>query len=290
MTNVLKLTVFIFCVGPLSASADIRVRDYLGRAVVLEKPARRIVGLAPHIVENAWSAGAGEYLVAAVDYSDYPPAARQLPRVGGFNSFSVEAILALSPDLVISWVSGNGAEVVEQLARLDIPVYADEPGTLPDIARSIRDIGKLAGTSAQSDAVADRFLAGLKALENRYRATPEIGVFYQVWNQPLQTVNGEHIITDVLKVCGARNIFADAAGLAPKINIETVLQRNPDVILASGIGAERPGWLDEWKQFPAMKAVRNKRLFFVPPDYIQRHTVRILEGAKAICGKLAGIR
>lgn len=270
-----------------TAGAEIRVEDYLGRTVVLDKPARRIIALAPHIVENVWSAGAGDFLVGAVDYSDFPPQAKAIPRVGGFNSFSLEAILARSPDLVITWVSGNGAGVVEQLSRLGIPVYADEPRHLADITRSIRDIGRLAGTESQSDAVADNFRRKLDALRQHYQGPREVSVFYQVWNQPLQTVNGEHIISDVLQVCGGRNVFADAPSLAPKVNIETVLKRNPDVILASGTGGERPDWLDDWQRFPELTAVRNNRLYFVPPDYLQRHTVRILEGAERVCRKLA---
>ncbi|MEX1034200.1 MAG: cobalamin-binding protein [Cellvibrionaceae bacterium] len=279
------LAVTLLCFATV-AGADVRVEDYLGRTVTLQSPATRIIALAPHIVENVYSAGAGEYLVGAVEYSNYPPEANDLPRIGAFNSFSLEAILALSPDLVITWVSGNGGGVVEQLSGLGIAVYADEPQTLADIARSIQDIGELTGKTAESEAVAGRFLSRLNALENRYSKARRLNVFYQVWNQPLQTVNGDHIITDVLRLCGADNVFSDALSLAPKINIETVLARDPDVILASGAGDEKPQWLDDWKRFPDMQAVRNNHLFFVPPDYIQRHTIRIRHGAERVCEQL----
>lgn len=287
ISNVLVLVLLL---GAMSASGEIAVEDYLGRTVTLEKPAKRIIALAPHMVENTYSAGAGDYLVGAVEYSDYPTQAQKLPRVGGYNTYSLEAILALSPDLVITWVSGNGAQVIEQLSRLGIPVYADEPKTLVDIAHSIRDIGRLAGTEEKSESAADNFLVRLEALRTRNTDAPELKVFYQVWNQPLQTVNGEHIISDVLKVCGATNSFADALSLAPKINIEAVLERNPDVILASGMGQDRPPWLDDWRDFPSLKAVQNDHLFFVEADYIQRHTTRMMEGTERICKMLRQTR
>jgi iron complex transport system substrate-binding protein len=278
------LAILLFCTGV--ARGEIEVQDYLGRTVALTKPAHRIIALAPHIIENIYSAGAGNYLVAAVDYSNYPPAAKTLPRIGSYNTFSLETILALSPDLVITWVSGNGGEVVDQLTRLGIAVYADEPKTLLDIARSIRDIGTLAGTRQVSEAVAEQFLARLQSLERRHAGGPQLEVFYQVWNQPLQTVNGQHIISDVLALCGAKNSFADALPLAPTINIETVLERNPDVILASGMGEEKPEWLDDWRRFPTLKAVQNDQLYFVSPDHIQRHTLRILHGVERVCSHL----
>lgn len=288
--KVSNVLVLVLLLSAMSASGEIAVEDYLGRIVTLEKPAKRIIALAPHVVENAYSAGAGDYLVGAVEYSDYPAEARKLPRVGGYNTYSLEAILALSPDLVITWVSGNGAQVIEQLSRLGIPVYADEPKTLVDIAHSIRDIGRLAGTEEKSESRAENFLLRLQALQTENASKPKLDVFYQVWNQPLQTVNGDHIISDVLKVCGATNSFADALSLAPKVNIEAVLQRNPDVILASGMGQERPPWLDDWRDFPSLKAVQNDHLFFVEADYIQRHTTRMMEGTERICELLESSR
>lgn len=269
----------------LPAVASISVEDYLGRRVQLSAPAKRIVALAPHLVENLYSAGAGEQLVAAVEFADYPPKAKRLPRIGAFNTVSLEGILASKPDLVVTWISGNGLSIVEQLQRLGVPVYADEPKTLEDIARSIRDLGRLAGTTAVSEVAAENFLARLKKLEAESRNARKLGVFYQVWHQPLQTVNNEHIISDVLALCGGNNVFGDAVTLAPIINLESVLERNPDVILASGPGDGKPVWLDEWQRFPGLRAVQSNSLMFVPADYLQRHTLRILDGAEIVCGQ-----
>lgn len=261
----------------------VEVIDYLDRAVRLEQPAKRIIALAPHIVENAYSAGAGDRLVAAVSYSDYPPEARQLPQLGSYKAVSLEQILALGPDLVLLWGSGNGESMLQQLERLGLNVYVNEPRKLEDVARSVRDIGTLAGTSEIAETAARQYEQKLARLRGRYEAREPVSVLYQVWNQPLQTLNGEHLVSDVIRLCGGHNVYADAIPLAPKINMESVLARDPQAIVASGMGEERPDWLDEWKQWPALTAVKHDNLFFVPPDIIQRHTIRIVQGAELFC-------
>ncbi|MDQ2076739.1 cobalamin-binding protein [Marinimicrobium sp. ABcell2] len=266
------------------------VTDFFDQKVSLDQPAQRIVALAPHIVENVFSAGAGDRLIAAVSYSDYPPAARELPQLGSFKAISVESVLALEPDLVLAWASGNGENVIRQMRRLGLNVYTDEPRDLEDVARVIRDIGALAGTEEAAEKEADRFLETLAGLRQRYSGAEPVSVFYQVWNDPLQTLNGEHIISDVIRLCGGRNVYADAATIAPVINRESILDRDPEVIVASGMGEERPEWLEEWRRWPGLTAVSKNNLFFVPPDIIQRHTVRILDGAQLFCDHIAQAR
>lgn len=267
------------------AYAEIAVEDFLGRSVRLEQPAQRIVALAPHIVENLYAAGVGDRLVGAVSHSDYPPAARALPEVGGPSSLSMESIVALDPDLIVVWASAQGASkaALAQFARMDIPVYVDRPRALDDIPRAIVDFGTLAGRPAHARAVAADFRRRLGALRKRYADRAPVSLFYQIWNEPLQTLSGDHFISHVIQLCGARNVFADAATLAPRIGIESVLARDPQVIVASGAGASRPGWLDAWRQWPSLQAVANNHLYVVDPDLIQRPTTRILKGALRLC-------
>ena len=284
--RIVALLIIAAFTGVAAIAEPIEVTDARGKLIRLAAPAERIIALAPHLVENAYSAGAGGKLVAAVSYSDYPPEAKELPEIGTYKTVSLEAVLALKPDLVLAWSSGNGLNAAAQLERLGLTVYVDEPRTLDDIAREVTTIGRLAGTSPVADKAADAWLARLHNLRESHINVQPLSVFYQVWNQPLQTLNGEHLVSDVIRLCGGRNAFADAVSLAPKINVESVLGRDPDVIVASGMGEERPEWLDEWKQYPALNAVANNHLFFVPPDIIQRHTFRILDGAELMCQKL----
>ncbi|WP_086932319.1 cobalamin-binding protein [Agarilytica rhodophyticola] len=286
-----------FCIYTV-ANAAIDVKDYMNRSVALEKPARRIVALAPHIVENLYSAGAGEYIVGAVDYCDYPESAQRIPRVGGISSFSIEAIIDLKPDLVIAWRSGRGGKILEKLERLGLTVYASDPRRLTDVARSIRDFGELANTQKIADKAAQGFESRYRQLKHRYSQQTGhiqnrkqdqhmVKTLYQVWHDPIQTINGTHIISDVIRLCGGVNIFGKAMSLAPKISVESVVQRDPHVIIASGMGESRPDWLDSWKRWPSIDAVQHNRLHFIAPDIIQRHTVRILDGAALMCQYLA---
>ena len=270
--------------------AGILVTDDLGNEVRLKQPAQRIVALAPHLVENTFAAGSGGKLVGAVAHSDYPPRALELPRVGNYNAPAVEAIVALQPDLVLAFASGNGGNAIRQLKNLGLTVYVSEPKQLPNIARTIRDLGKLGGTPDTAEQAARAFAQRLRELTARYSRQETITVFYQVWHKPLGTLNGEHVISDVIRLCGGANAFADEPALAPKLSIETVLHADPDVIVASGHGEARPDWLDDWKDWPSLRAVQNNHLYFLPPDLLQRHTPRILEGAAILCRQLEEAR
>lgn len=272
------------------AAKPISVTDYAGRTVMLKTPAQRIVALAPHIVENLFAAGAGDKIVGVVEYCDYPEQAKQLPKVGAVSTHSMEAIVALKPDLVVVWGSLGSGSVLTQLDALGITTYVSDPHTLQDIARSLRDYGELAGTQKQASQAAIDYERALSSLAKRYSHKEHVSVLYQVWHQPLQTLNDEHIISDVIRLCGGRNSFGDSPTLAPKISVESVIARNPDVIIASGISDGNFDDLEHWSAWPTLTAVNQGHLFFVPPDIIQRHTVRILQGAQLMCGHLNSAR
>lgn len=270
--------------------ADVSAIDLRGREVQLSEPAKRIVALAPHIVENAYSAGAGDKLVGVVSYSNYPESAKKIETVGNYQSWSLEAIIAQRPDLILMWGSGNGLGALATLERLGIPIFISDPRKLQDIPYTIRAIGKLAGTQSVSEPEALRVEREIATLRSIYSEKMPLSIFYQVWDNPLQTLSGEHIISGVMKLCGGYNAFEDAVSLAPKIGLESVLHRNPTAIVASGMGAARPDWLDDWKRYPSLYAVKNNGLFFVHPDHIQRPTARILLGAKTLCEQLDTMR
>ena len=274
----------------IPAHAQITVTDDVGQSVTLRTPARRIVSLAPHVTELVYAAGAGHTLVGAVDYSDYPAEARSVKRIGSYVRIDLEAIAALKPDVVIGWRSGNPATQLERLRALGLPVYINEPRSLDAVAHSLRQIGILAGTQSAANAAAEAFIAHRNRLREDYGSRAPVPVFYQIWNQPLMTINGHHLISDVIRLCGGHNVFNALDVLAPKIGIEAVLAANPEAIVASGMGEARPEWLDAWRKWPTLNAVQRGNLFFVPPDLIQRHTPRILDGADLLCNQLDSAR
>jgi iron complex transport system substrate-binding protein len=241
-----------------------------------------VISLAPHITELLFEAGAGERIVGTVGYSDYPEPARKIPRIGSFNKFDYEAITVLNPDLIIAWHSGNPASQMRGIHALQVPVFYSEPKQLGDIAETIEDFGRLTGTMAIASRQAERFRNRLRALQQTYANRKPVRVFYQVWDQPLMTVNGEHIISAAIALCGGVNVFADMPVAAPHIDMESVLEKNPQVIIA-GINQQRSDWLQQWKRWPDIDAVANSHVYGVNPDMMTRHTSRILTATGEVC-------
>ncbi|MDE0952192.1 MAG: cobalamin-binding protein [Halioglobus sp.] len=281
---------FLICCAISLPAEAITVKDFAGREITLQQPAKRIVALAPHIVENLYSAGAGDALVGVVSYSNYPQEAKKIPEVGSYNAFSLEQVLALEPDLVVMWGSGNGMQTLSKLEGLHIPVYISELRQLSDVPQSIRNLSQLAGTANVGEVEASRIEKELESLQARYGEKPSLAVLYQIWNDPLQTVNGDHLISEIISLCGGYNVFGDASTLAPRVSLESVLLRDPDAIVASGMGEARPEWLDQWRAYGSLKAVKGDALFFINPDHVQRPTARILLGAQRLCQLLDQIR
>lgn len=291
MLVILLSIICLLAAGVHTTYAAITVTDGLGRTVRIEQPAQRIIAVAPGLVENAYAAGIGDKLVGVGAYSNYPQAAQKLPRVGSAKNINMEAIVALSPDLVALWASGQGASAVtvKRLRKLGISVYVARPRKLTDIAGTIVDLGKLGGRGAYARKVAKHFRQNLASLRKRFADRETVSVFYQVWDEPLLTLSGDQFVGAVIRLCGGRNIFADVSAVAPRVSLEAVLARDPEAIVASGMG-DVGHWLDEWKNWPGLQAAQQGHLFYIPPDIIQRPTVRILQGAKRLCRKLQQVR
>ena len=267
----------------------VSVLDDLGRDVRLSEPARRVISLSPHLTELIYAVQAQDRLAGVMEHSDYPSAAKRLPRIGGHAGLDYERILALKPDLALVWNSGSGA-AARRLERLGLTLYRSEPKTLDDIAVSLERLGVLTGHEPQGREAARQFRRRRDALQARYANRPPVRVFYAIWQRPLITVNGEHLISRVLNLCGGRNVFADLAGLAPTLNMEAVLEADPQVILGDGAEDRPPEWLPAWQRHPQLRAVREGRLYAVRPDHMQRHTPRILLGAERVCAVLERAR
>ncbi len=280
----LALLVLLCFVG--LAQAEVSVVDSTGATLTLDQPAQRIVSLTPHLTELIFAVGAGAQLVGTVDYSDYPPAALKIPRVGAYNSISFEAIVNLSPDLVLAWRSGNGGEMIARLRALGLRVYVDEPDSLAAIGESLGKLGQLAGTETGAERAMVAYQYKLLELRRLYSQQQPLSVFYQIWDDPLLTINGEHLISKVIELCGGSNVFASAVPLVPKLSVESVLALNPQVIVASGEEEQRREWLKDWQAWPMLDAVKSGRLYFVPASLLQRHTPRLLEGAELLCRQL----
>jgi iron complex transport system substrate-binding protein len=284
------LFICVLLLTPLSLKAQLSVVDDVGNHIVLAKPAQKIVSLAPHITELLFAAGVGERVVGVVAYSDYPPEALKIPQVGDHQLMDLERILVMQPDLVVAWQSGNPEAQIEKIRSLGLPVYVTEPRNLEDIASSIERLGYIAGNNEQAAEAAAEFMAAYQDLQQRNRDKARVSVFYEIWHEPLITVNDHHLIGDVIRLCGGRNVFGSLSALAPRVSKEAVIEANPDVIIASGVDGRRPEWLDQWRIWPSLTSVREEHLYHIPPDFMHRHTPRILQGAAMMCDYLERVR
>ena len=274
----------------VNAFAAIAVVDDAGRTVTLARPAQRVISMAPHVTELLFAAGGGARVVGAVDYSDYPEAAKKLPQVGSFNKIDVERVLALKPDLLVVWQSGNPTRQLEQLARLGIPVYYSEPSRLEQVGDSLLRLGRLLGTEPVARRAAHDYGARIAALRTRYAGRPQVGVFYQVWDRPLYTLNDDHVASDILRLCGGRNLFGALKTIAPEVGREAVIEADPEVILVGKRDDPKdPGW-KIWQPYKGMTAVRRGNLFEIDGDLTSRAGPRTAEGAARICALLEEAR
>jgi iron complex transport system substrate-binding protein len=261
-----------------------------GHQVILQQPAQRVVSLAPHLTELIYAAGAGDKLVAVSAYSDYPEAAKSLPQVGDASNLDLERMVMLKPDLVLAWKSNVSPFAVERLRRLSIPVYVTETRRLAGIPKLLRSIGTLMGTASIAELAAQNFADRVRELEEGAHGKETIPTFIEIWHDPLLSVNDAHIMSEVVSLCGGRNILANAPILTPSIGLETLLEADPGAIIGGGSAATADDFRHVWEKHAGLTAVRKHNVFHVNPDWIQRATPRILFGAKAICDGLERAR
>jgi len=269
--------------------AQATASDDVGVTITLAQPARRIVSLAPNATELLYAVGAGAQLVGVVASSDWPPEAKMLPRVGDAHALDLERIVALGPDLVVTWPYTVAAQVAVLRAR-GIPVFTLDPATIDGIASGMERLGELTGTRAAAAAQAARFRDRLARLRAQYAGAPTVRVFYEIWGMPLYTIGGRHLITQALAACGGENVFATSSAPAPLVSVEAVLAARPDAIVAGASDAVRPDWLDEWRRWPAQPAVAHGRLYTVDANLLHRAGPRFVDGVEALCGALADAR
>ena len=283
LPNLASATLLAVCsqalAGPVAAD------DATGATVTLAAPARRIVSLAPHATELLFAAGAGDRIVGVLAPADWPPEAARLVRVGTAAGVDLERIVALRPDLVIVWPYLAPAQI-ERLRAIGTAIFVSDPRSPEAIAVELERLGSLAGTTTQAAAAAAAFRARLAGLERREASAPKLAVFYEIWNQPLYTIGGGHLISAAIRLCGGENVFARLASPAPAVGVEDVLAARPEAIIAGTDDALRPSWLDGWKRWRELPAVAHGNLFVVDANLLHRAGPRFVAGVQQLCTAL----
>ncbi len=292
LTRALGLGTLVLALGVSQASPPAAtgpaltrtVTDDSGRTVSVGSAPLRIVSLAPGATEMLFAAGGGSQVIATVEYSDEPPAARQVPRIGDVAAVDLERLVALHPDVVIAWPAGTNPAQRAKIARLNIPIYEQQVARLAELADSVRRLGLLTGTEADAARAAqdiDVRLASLKAAYLKNAAHPT--VLLQVWNRPIYTVGGRQLMSDALEICGARNLFADLPEAGPVVDTEAVIGRDPDIIVAAAPPGEGAAWLAGWRRFGSMKAVREGHLVVFEDQAFSRLGPSVIDATEGLC-------
>jgi iron complex transport system substrate-binding protein len=285
----MRLCAAIFFWMAAQANAAISVQDDNGNQVQLTGPAQRVISLAPHVTELLFAAGAGRHVVGVSQFSDYPEEAGHIPQIGDSQQLDIERIVALKPDLLVVWQSGNSNRQLEQLRQLGIPIFYSEPRKLDDIPANISRLGHLLGTAPVAERSAAALRRKLVVLSTQYSRLPAVRVFYQVWDKPLYTLGGQHIVNDAIRLCGGENIFAALTAPAPSVGIESVLKANPEAIFGEDQN-DPDGGIHLWQRFPALTAVRRGNLFSIDANLLSRPGPRMVDGVDLLCAKLAQVR
>ncbi len=271
---------------PLLAQADhIVLQQADGSTLVLDQPANTIVTLSPHLAELAFAAGVGERVVATVEYSNFPAAVAKLPRVGDAFRIDLERILNLKPDLVIAWQSGNPAMAIARLQELGITTWVVEIRRPEEIASTLEQLGAAGGQPESGRLSAGQVRRQLSDITQAGAGKPRVSYFYQVAAQPLFTLNGQHLVSQSLALCGGENVFAEEPVLAPQVSLEAVIVRDPAVLFAATV-AGQPDPLAGWKNWPRMQAVKYQRMYPLSADEISRATPRMLDEVSTACSLL----
>jgi iron complex transport system substrate-binding protein len=269
-----------------SVSGAVTVNDDTGRQVVVRPPPLRIASLAPSTTAMLFAAGAGDEVVATTDYSNEPPAARRIPRIGDASALDLERLVALRPDVIVAWPDGENPAEAARIARLGIPLYREKVSRLADLSASVRRLGLLAGTRAAAERAAHDIDARLAELRNRYARARPLTILLEIWGRPIYTVGGMQPMSDALSVCGGRNVFGDLRDLAPAIGTEAVIARNPDLIIALASRREGDAWLEAWKRFPELSAVRSGNLILFDDQRLTRLGPGMLDATQALCERI----
>ena len=278
----MKHTLLLFLCWSVTVFADITVVDDSGTTLVLAEPARKIVSLSPHLTELLFSLGVGDRIEATVDFSDYPEAALNIPRLGNAFSVSVEAVIEQSPDLIVAWMTGGNHRTFEQLRALGYPVFVNEASSLVGIAVAVQQLGILVGKPERGLELAENFRVDLESLRQSSSGAGLPKVFFQISDAQLYTVNSQHLIGQAIEVCGAENIFSDVEFFVPMVSYESVVERNPDVLVVSSpYPGYKSAWDDRWNDLGWSDRVRT-----IDASLITRPSLRMLEGIKMLCETL----
>lgn len=284
LKNIIWVIIFLLILGYAVSSWGETFKDSLGRKITLKGDPQRIVSLAPNITEILYVLGLGERLVGVTQFSSYPPEASLKPKVGSYINLNVEKIISLSPELVIGTVDGNNPGVVSLLEQAGIQVFIVNPRKVKQIIDTIASIGEVCGVNEKADIVVGQLNRRVNRIIRSIASRERPLVFLQINVRPIMTVNRNTYHHDLIRLAGGRNMAEDESITYPRISLEEVIRRKPDVIIVSSM--ERGGRFEKarqaWLRWKSIPAVKNNRVHLIDSDLIDRPSPRIIDGLEAM--------
>ena len=256
---------------------------------IIENNANRVITLSPHLAEMLFNLGALNTLVGVSAYTDFPEELKNLPNIGDAFVLDIEKITILEPDIILAWESGTPRNIVDELVNLGFKVKIIKSKNLEDIASSILLLGNVVGKKNEAKKIANEFKTGIKYLKDTYQKKKKLRVFFQIDEKPIFTIGGSHFISEVIDICGGINIFSDVKQTAPSISEESVVSRDPEVILSRDVASNKMK-LKIWEKFDNMSAVKLDNLFYLNARESERPTSGLVNAGKEICSKLEQAR
>lgn len=247
------------------------------------KPAKRIIALSPHSVELLFAIGAGERILATLEYADFPKAALKIPRIGNFNGIQIEKVVELQPDLIIAWQSGNKATDLAKLESLGFNIFYSQPQNITEIATELAQLGELTGLSENAQIVINAMNKKHQYIKQQYKDKKPVQVFYQLWHDPLRTIGPDNWSNALISDCHGINVFDNSSTAYPVVSLENVINKNPDVIIIPHHSGSEDSKTQIWENWGAIQAVKLQRIFTIDGDLIHRFTPRALDGLDLLC-------
>ena len=283
--NVLSACLAVF----LSCASQVSLATYELPDV---KNAKRIIALSPHSVELLFALGVGDRIVGTTEFADFPEAANDIERIGGYHGIQTERIVELQPDLIVAWEGGNRSEDLDLLEKLGLPVYRSETKRLRQITVELGALGNLTGTQLKADALINRFNQSLDDLEIENKDKSKVTFFYQLWSAPIRTISTGSWINQMLEICGGQNIINDPNVDYPQISLESVLLNEPMAIIIPANHGHDNGKLAglKWDEWPEIPAVKNNHIYRINGDILHRFSLRAVEATQTVCDTFDKVR
>ncbi|HCX04590.1 MAG TPA: cobalamin-binding protein [Clostridiales bacterium] len=258
----------------------VKITDGYGREIEIEKPAEKIISLAPSMTETIFALGAGDRLVGVTTYCNYPEEAKEIDQVGDFEGPNLESVIEKNPDVVVALAMGDDEK--SKLEDAGITVFLQDPQNLGEVFDNIKKIGTILGLQEEAESLTSNMNAKKDSIVETVSNYDSKKVFYEVWSEPLMTAGPGSILDEMINLSNGENIAYDAESLYPEYSLELLIERNPEVYLTADDGFKTVEDIKNREGYENITAIKENNIYMLHPDIVSRTGPRIIEGLEMI--------